>query len=370
MTAPAPIKVMHVITGLDVGGAESMLHALATAPAARELRQSVVSLTPGGHYAAQLRQAGVRVNTLAMRRGVPTFSAVATLARLIKEQEPAVVQGWMYHADLMALLALAWSGRRKRTKLCWGLRASDLSGPGFGFRFRAVRRLWLLLSGRPDLVISNSQAGVGAHVALGMRARRMQVIPNGVDTARFRPNAEARARIRRELGIDPSTRLLAHVARVDPIKDHASFLAAMDRLPQACAVMAGGGTETVPKRPNVTALGWRGDAPDLLAAADVVVSSSISEGFSNALAEGMAAGLPAVATDVGDARTVLGDTGVLCPPRDPAALAAAIRALLDEPENDFSLRAAAARKRIVDNYSLARAAGAFTGAYRALLAAA
>jgi glycosyltransferase involved in cell wall biosynthesis len=370
MTAPAPITVMHVITGLDVGGAESMLYALATAPAARELRQSVASLTSDGHYGPLLRRAGVRVDALAMPRGVPAPRAVAALARLIKEQEPAVVQGWMYHADLMALLALAWSGRRKRTKLCWSLRASDLSGPGFGFPFQAVRRLWILSSGCPDLVIANSQAGVDAHVAMGMRPHRTQVISNGVDTARFRPDAEARARIRGELGVESATRLLVHVARLDPIKDHAGFLSAMDLLPRARAILVGAGTETLPKRPNVTALGRREDVPDLLAGADVVVSSSISEGFSNALAEGMAAGLPAVATDVGDARTILGDTGVLCPPRDPIALAGAIKTLLDEAETDFRRRAATARQRIADNFSLERAAEAFTHAYRALIAAA
>jgi glycosyltransferase involved in cell wall biosynthesis len=368
MTPPVPIKVMHVITGLELGGAESMLYALATAPAAAGLRQSVVSLTADGHFGPLLREAGVEVAVLGMRRGMPTPGAVRALARLIKAKKPDVVQGWMYHADLMALLALAWSGRRRRTKLCWGLRASNLHGPGFGLRFRAVRRLWILLSRCPDLVIANSQAGIGAHVALGMRARNIRAIANGIDTVRFRPSAEVRARMRYKLGVEPSVRLLAHVARLDPIKDHAGFIAAMDRLPQARAILVGGGTETLPRRANVTSLGQRDDVPDLLAGADIVVSSSLSEGFSNVLAEGMAAGLPAVATDVGDARAILGDTGVLCPPRDPAALAAAVETLLDEPEASFRRRAAAARQRIVENFSLDRATEAFTLAYRGLLA--
>ncbi|MGQ0677900.1 MAG: glycosyltransferase, partial [Rhodospirillales bacterium] len=334
----APIKVLHVITGLDVGGAESALHALATARAATDLRQSVVSLVPGGHYSALLRQAGVPVADLGMRRGVPSPGAVAALARLIARDRPDVVQGWMYHADLMALAALMFSGRRRHTKLAWGLRASLLEGPGFGLGFRALRRMWTALARCPDLVIANSQAGIDLHAALGMRPRRARVIANGIDTAKFRPDPAARARLRRELRADDSARLIVHVARADPIKDHPTFLAAMDRLPRVRALMVGRGTEHLTPRPNVTFLGPRDDVPAVLAAADIAVSSSIGEGFSNVLAEAMAAGLPAVATDVGEARLILGDTGIVCPPRDPGALAGAVKTLLDEPVARFRRR--------------------------------
>lgn len=360
----APIKVMHVITGLEVGGAEGMLYALATSPAAKELDQSVVSLVPGGHYAEALRQADVRVESLDMGRGLPAPGGVLALARLIRRETPDVVQGWMYHADLVALAALYLSGRRRHTRLAWGLRCSALTGPGFGPGFRVIRRLWIALSRLPDLVIANSEAGMKFHAALGMRPRLARVIANGIDTARFRPDAQARARLRREWSVPDGARLVAHVARFDPLKDHATFLAAMDRLPKARALLVGRDTERLPKRANVVALGPRGDVPAVLAAADIVISSSVSEGFSNALAEGMAVGLPAVATDVGDARTILGDTGSICPPGDPEAMARAIRALLDEPAQGWQRRCAAARKRIVENFSLDRAAAAFIQAYR------
>ena len=368
MTDDGRIKVMHVITGLDIGGAEGMLYALATSPAAKDLDQSIVSLVPGGHYTDLLRQAGVPVDSLGMRRGVPSPGAVLALARLIKRGRPDVVQGWMYHADLMAMLGLALSGRRKHTRLAWGLRASTLEGPGFGLGFRAVRRAWIAMSRCPDAVIANSQAGIDVHAALGMRPRQARVIANGIDTGRFRPDANARARLRPGLNLDGSTRLLVHVARVDAIKDHPTFLAAMDRLPQARALLVGRGTEHLPPRPNVAALGPRDDVPAILAAADIIVSSSIGEGFSNVLAEGMAAGLPAVATDAGDARTILGDTGIVCPPRNADALATAIKTLLDEPEPAWRQRRSAARQRVVDEFSLERAAAAFTRTYRALIA--
>ena len=115
------------------------------------------------------------------------------------------------------------------------------------------------------------------------------------------------------------------------MKDQATFLAAMTQLPDLFALLVGAGTETLAATHNVVRLGRRNDVPRLFAAADFVVSSSrFGEGFSNALGEGMACGLPAVATDVGDAKLIVGDTGLVVPPGDPHALAAAIRTLAGE----------------------------------------
>ncbi len=364
------IKVMHVITGLDVGGAEGMLYALATAPGASALEQSVVSLVPGGRYAGLLTAAGVPVHSLDMRRGVPSPGGLIALARRIAAERPDIVQGWMYHGDLAATAGLRLSGRRRQTKLAWGLRCSLLVGAEYGTVFRVTRRLWVWLSRGVDMLIANSDAGLKAHEALDAHPRARMVIANGIDTQRFRPDALARTRLRQDMGLAADTRLIAHVARVDAMKDHAGFFATMRSLPKARAVLIGRGTDNLKDRPaNVTALGQRDDVPALLAAADIVVSSSAyGEGFCNALAEGMAVGLPAVATDVGDAGLILGDTGLVCPPSDPAAMAAAIQRLLGEDSGAWRNRCEAARRRIVENFSLDRAAADFTRLYRGMAA--
>jgi glycosyltransferase involved in cell wall biosynthesis len=173
--------------------------------------------------------------------------------------------------------------------------------------------------------------------------------------------------VRSELGLSEDATVLAHVARVDPMKDHGSLLAAMTGLPDVSALLVGAGTENLPAARNVLRLGRRHDVARLLAAADFAVSSSrFGEGFSNALAEGMACGLPAVATDVGDAKVILGDTGLVVPPDDPGAMAAAIRMLAGEPAAARADRGTRARARIVDNFAMPRAVQRYADLYASL----
>jgi glycosyltransferase involved in cell wall biosynthesis len=173
--------------------------------------------------------------------------------------------------------------------------------------------------------------------------------------------------VRSELGIPAETVVVALVARLDPMKDHEGFLAAMAGLPDLRALLIGPGTEQLREAPNVTRLGRRTDVARLFAAADIVVSSSaFGEGFSNALAEGMACGLPAVATDVGDAALIVGDTGLIVPARDPQVLAGAIRALAGEGAAARAERGTKARARIVANFGMKRAVERYAELYASL----
>jgi glycosyltransferase involved in cell wall biosynthesis len=133
------------------------------------------------------------------------------------------------------------------------------------------------------------------------------------------------------------------------------------------AILVGAGTENLPAAPNVLRLGRRHDVARLFAAADFVVSSSCrGEGFSNVLAEGMACGLPAVATDVGDAQLIVGDTGLVVPPESPDALAAAIRTLAAESAAARAERGSKARARIVENFAMPRAVQRYVDLYQSL----
>ena len=362
----APHRVLHVITGLEIGGAEGMLSALATAPG-QDIEHHVVSLKSAGFHAGALRKAGVRVDELALSPRRPDPRALWRLAGLIRSTRPDVMQGWLYHGDLAALFGLALSGRRRTTRLAWSLRCSNLDTDAYGRGLRLALAACARLSDRPDIVIANSRAGLAAHVALGYRPRQTAVIYNGIALERFAPDPAGRAEIRRALGIDEHAPVIAHVARLDPMKDHRTLLLALDLLADVHCLAIGAGTENLPERPNLHRLGRRDDVWRLLPAADLIVSSSAyGEGFSNALAEGMASGLPAVATDVGDARELVGDTGLIVPPRMADRLAASIRSLIAENDAVRRDRQERSRRRIAEGFSLARAVAGFRTTYREL----
>jgi glycosyltransferase involved in cell wall biosynthesis len=194
--------------------------------------------------------------------------------------------------------------------------------------------------------------------------RRAVVVHNGIDVSRFRPDPEARAEMRGMLGIPTSATVAVHLARREPMKDHATLLAALELMPHLVCILAGTGTETLPDRPRLYRLGARSDVPRVLAAADLILSSSAyGEGFSNAIAEGMATGLPAIATDVGDVREIIGDTGWVVRPRDPREMVAAVHKFISEDISAQRQRAIAGRDRIVNHFSLTTAVARLSSLY-------
>ena len=363
-----PRKVLYVVTHLWVGGAEATLTRLVTAEQKIADESIVVALRPGGPHADRMRAGGVTVVELNFGAlfGIP--AGLYRLAKLIARTKPDIVQGWMYHGDLAALIGLILSGRRRMTRLAWAIRGSDIDFSRYSLQLRLVVKACALLSRLPDLITANSAAGLKIYFGYGYRPRRAEIIPNGIDTRRFRPDLSLRAEVRRELGIPAAAIVLADVARVNPMKDHEGFLEAMAGLPDLHALLIGADTENLPDRPNLLRLGRRDDVERLLPAADFVVSSSaFGEGFSNALAEGMACGLPAVSTDVGDAAIIVGDTGMVVPPHDPQALASAIRALANEEPAAHAERSRRARARIVEQFSLERSIARWSESYAAIL---
>jgi glycosyltransferase involved in cell wall biosynthesis len=338
-----------------------MLVALCGALQARGLPQHVVSLSPGGPNRAALERLGVPVHEVAPSGLIGPASSVLRLARLIRRLRPAMVQGWLYHGDLFAAAAHRLAGGHRTTRLAWGLRNSDIDDARYG-RLLAIGRL---LSGWPDLVVANSEAGADFHRRRGYRPRRSAVIPNGIDASRFRPDPAARAALRSALSIPEDAIVAVHAARLDPMKDHATLLAAAARTPAIRILLVGSGTETLTLPANATALGRRDDLERIYAAGDIVVSASaFGEGFSNAVAEGMAAGLVPVATRVGDAQAILGSLGRLVPPRDPAALAAALASLAVLSEADRLGTGVLGRQRIEAQFSVERMAERFVEAWR------
>ena len=360
-TAPIPTsRVLHVIAARGFGGAERMLSELVAARRSEPFDQVVVNLMQDATFADAVRGAGAEYFELGLHDVWQAPGTLLTLARLIRRLSPGAVQTWLYYADLMTLAALALSDRRATPRLYWGIRCSDINLELYGPLLRWAVRLCTRLSSRPDGVVANSFAGLAVHRRLGYAPRRAAVIPNGIDTARFRPDWQARQRMRAELAIQAEQRVVLHAARVDPMKDHDSALAAAAVLPDVTFILAGAGTQRLRVPQNVIALGVRNDMPAIYAASDLLLSSSaFGEGFPNAIAEAMACGVPAVVTDTGDSRRIVGETGLVVAPRDDAGMAQALRSMLDELGETRAARANAARERIDREFSLARAVATF-----------
>jgi glycosyltransferase involved in cell wall biosynthesis len=356
--------VLHVIPGLHTGGAEHRLAALVTAKRKQPFSQIIVDLKGGARgdstLADGVRAAGIAVHHFGGQMALDFPFILFRLRNLIRQVRPIAIQSWLYYADLASLWALELSGQRDTTRLYWGIRNSDMKRRHYRRALGWTVNACAKRSARPDAVVANSFAGRDVHRALGFVPRTFPVIPNGIDTKRFRPHQSTRARIRAQLGVPDGKMVVIHVARVDPMKDHTSLVVVAEALPDIQFIMAGSGTGKIDAPPNLKALGHRHDIPDLYAAADLLLSTStFGEGFPNAIAEAMACGVPVVATDVGDSRRIVSDTGVIVSPRDVTAMVAAITEIRTEPEPKRNARASAARKRIEDHYSLARMVGAF-----------
>jgi glycosyltransferase involved in cell wall biosynthesis len=353
-------SVLHVITDLGMGGAEGMLVRLAKATEKQNVRQHVVSLRSRGIHGEELEAAGIGMTALGVKSTLNVPVGLLKLRRCVRQVRPTIIQGWMYHGNLFAALAHRLTPGSGNQSLFWNLRASNMDEARYGSLLRLTARL----STWPDIVIANSESGAQIHRDRGYRPRRMVIIDNGIDTERFQPDEKARLDVRRELAIPSDVPLAIHVARVDPMKDHDTFLLAMAKLPSVTALMVGSGTERLRTPPNVVGLGLRGDVERLYAAADFVVSSSaFGEGSSNIIAEGMSVGLVPIATDVGDAKRIVGDTGYVVQPRNADALAASLLDAcgLGEVRATRGLRA---RARILEKFTIHRCLDAYLDLYR------
>lgn len=359
------MNVVHVISGLGMGGAEAMLWQVARELQQRGFRQRIASLTGPDFYSARLETAGVAVDQLQVDRLSKAPAALVHLTRIVRQEQPDLLCGWMYHGNLAAALAHRLAGGRSHRRLIWNLRASNMDAARYGL----INRCSACLSGWPDAIVANSDAGARAHLALGYRPRRLEIIPNGVDVEKFKPDPKARLDARERLGVAPDAVVVLLVARVDEMKDHATFLAAMTHVPNVTGLLIGQGTEKLSLPSNVRALGLQENVERLYPAADLVVlSSAFGEGFPNVLAEGMSAGLVPVATDVGDSRIIVDDTGRIVPPGDPVALAAAIAAEAGRTSDERKARGLRARERIRNTYPIGRTVEAMSRLYTSLLA--
>ena len=367
------MTITHIITGLNDGGAEGVLYRLCTHDT--ENRHVVISLMDEGKYGPRLIASGVDVHCLNMPRGRVTISGLFNLYRLLRQIRPDVVQTWMYHADLLGGVVARLAGIKA---ICWGIRHSNLE-PGKSARSTIIiARLCAILSRCiPRSIVSCSAQAAEVHQRLGYVKEKFTVIANGYNLEEFSPRPEDGARLRPEWGIGGDVPLLGVVARFDAQKDHQNLLQALARLKETgqvfrCVLIGTGMEHGNQEMQNLIAqtglenhvmlLGRRNDIPVVMNALDVhILSSSFGEAFPNVIAEAMACGTPCVATEVGDAALIVGDTGWIVPPSDPDALFQAISKGVAEMQNKgaWAKRKTACRTQVVTHFSIEKMVESF-----------
>jgi glycosyltransferase involved in cell wall biosynthesis len=369
--------ILHVITGLGIGGAEMALARIVPRIDRDRFENVVVGLGPDGGAAESLRRSGIETIALGAGERSGPAGAALELARLARARRPDLVHGWMYHGNLAAILAA--TGR-----LVWGIRQALYDLDRSPRHTRLAIRLGAHLSFLPDRILYNAVEARRQHEAAGYRSAPARVLPNGYDVDAFAGGPDARDRARRDLGIDADAEVVGFVARFHPVKNHAGFLEAAARLasrrPRARFVAVGPGmlpenlelmraVERSGIQSRVVLLGPRDDVRDLVHAFDIATLASHGEAFPNALAEAMAAGVPCVAPDVGDVARLFGDTGIVVPPGDPTALARGWDTLLAlDPERRRAL-GAAARERIRNRFGIDAAVAGYESVYAEILGA-
>lgn len=368
-------RVLFVTTGLSTGGAERQLARLLAHLCGGSIEAAVVSLAGRGAVSEEIESLGVPVWYLGLDQLWRLPWAAARLSRIAQRFRPHVIQGWMYHGNLGASLAGKFSG----APVVWGIRQSLYDLQREKPRTRRVIRLSARWSGRAAAIVYNAAISRAQHEAFGFAPERGCVIGNGFDGRQWRPDSDARRSVRAELGIAPDAPLIGLIARYHPMKGHDIFLDAAARLaalqPDVHFLLAG--REVTAAHPLFAAhytheplagrlhlLGERADIPRLTAALDIASSSSSwGEAFSNAIAEALLCGVPVVATDVGDARIIVGDAGIVVPAGDASALANAWQGLLGRGLEARQAMGRAGRERLLAEYGVESIASAYLRLY-------
>jgi glycosyltransferase involved in cell wall biosynthesis len=368
MTEESETKKLHLfflIRSLNIGGAERQLVELI-----KGLDKNTFEITIGLFY-----DEGTLREELVVLEGVkliPLFKSgrwdlirfCTRLIAVLHRLKPHILYSFLPDANLVGLI----SGRIAHVKrIVWGVRASNMDVSRYDWLAGISLRLSVFLSRFPDAIIANSFAGLRFHKDIGYNTERMKVVPNGIDTKLFKPDHPSGFRLRDEWGIDEKTVLIGLVGRLDPMKDHTTLLRAVKIFNQeersVRFVCVGDGKE--PYKSEIHALCrrlglngsliWTGERYDMIAvynSMDIVTSSSsFGEGFSNVIGEAMACGVPCVVTDVGDSAIIVGETGIVVPPKDPEALADGWRSILKRlSDKSYSIKEMA-RARIVSHYN-------------------
>lgn len=367
--------IMHIISGLNKGGAEKILYELVTNTQGKEIRHCIVSLSSLGYYGKEFLRNNIPVHVLSLKANC--FKAIYTLYKIIKSECPVIISSWMYHADFLAMFLKICSGRNY--KVIWNIHNTTLKFKEASLITILIRKLCAIGSFLPDYKIFCAEASLKEHIRVGYVKRNNVVVHNGYDEKQYYYDIEKRTLIRNKYAIKQKEILIANVARVHPQKGQTilleAFRIACNHLNNLKLVLVGAETNSSPQiqqfiynnklSDKIICLGICDNVAEMYSAFDIFILSSITEAFPNVIAEAMLSELPCISTDVGDVSLMMGGTGLLVPIKDSVALSKAIISI--GLESNIHSLGVAGREQIIQNFSLEKMCNAYLNIYKSLI---
>ncbi len=370
------IKVAHISTGLETGGAEVQLRRLLSELDKNKFEMMVISLDKETYLADSIRELGIPVQSLTLKQN--PFN-IRKAYSLLKAFNPDVIHGTMYEGGVVGTVFSKFLP--KKPPVIWTVHEPLEHYDKEPIRKRMQLRLWGLMSKMPACLMYVSHLNQEQHLAWGFDNTKAIVIPNGVETSRCFPNKPKGMEVRKSLGIPENAFVIGKIARFHRQKNHIGFL-------QSAAILAQKhpevhyllvGTNVDEKNQELVSLrdelglkgkvhmiGNRQDIPDVVNAFDLATLTSFGEAFPLTLGEAMVSEVPCVATDVGDNDYIIGDTGIITPVNDDKAMADAWQKMVEMKKDDFIQLGKAARQRCLDNFTLEQQVQQHEDLYKAL----
>ena len=370
------MKVVHVITGLGQGGAETMLYKLLSNMDQKKFQPSVISLRDEGVFGEKIKKLGIPVYCLGMKSSFSIFSMVRSFYQyigIIRKIRPNVIQAWMYHANFFAAMVKPFFSEHA---LIFNIRCSVFLK---GSRSRSLFiKLNAIFSRWAVFVVNNSKLSQQEHWRWGFPKAKDIYIGNGFNTEKFKPSREIYFKFRMDYHLPERIKIIANFSRFHCNKNHLGLLEVFKLIKEQCnqpVVFILGGNDVLETNKVLTqkihALGLDKncillgpiEVSSIMPAVDVFVSASWAEGFPNAIGEAMACGVPCVATNVGDCKEIIGDLGGIAEPSDYQKLAdQTLQWLNADPETRLKIR-----QIIIDKYSIKKIVKAYEDLYLSVM---
>lgn len=294
---------------------------------------TVVVLTDSGYLGGSIRDLGIPLVSIGMKKSSFNIFLLYRLYREILDIYPDVIHTWMYHSDLIGGLIAKLIGTKR---IVWGVRSADFFSSDTPLSTKLIVKVCAWLSSSiPDVILYNSHKGLDFHNRLGYAPSKSRVIYNGVDIDRFTAKDSSRIELRSKLNVKYDTKIIGIIARYDYLKNHEGFIEMASYIQDGAKdyhyLMIG--DNIVNNRLLISLLQERNlsekfhlidsvsDIENIIAGLDVVVITSSSEAFPNVLIESMACGVPCFSTDVGDVRDIVYNTDWVVPVGGMAELA-------------------------------------------------